>query len=356
MPRRPRSISTLPFLRSSWRLAALPLALAAGTARADTVWLVNGDRITCTIQSLDNGYLRIHTEYGGDMRIAFDHVKTLQSDTPLVIRDESMRHDYRAKLVSGTAGQVVLNGVRRDANGTQAVQAAMPLNSLESVVRPHPFLNEAQFTGHVDLAVQQRSASTTTQDYSLAMDTTVRHGLWRHQFNGAYQRSKESDSVNTNNYTLDYTLDRFLTEKAFWQVRLMHRQDWVEDLRRQTAYGTGPGYQFWDDELGAFSMSALLGRVRYGYSDDRTDSAFAASIRWDYKRYFSAKQFEFFTKGELMRPFGGNAQIAVNGEIGVRYNVNDWLSLYMKYARNQVSSTFESLNESIYSTGLGVRW
>ncbi|MBV7483746.1 DUF481 domain-containing protein [Bordetella sp. BOR01] len=356
MPRLLSPAPSLPSLPRRWRLVALVLALAAGPACADTVWLDNGDRLTGTIQSLDNGYLLIHTDYGGDLRIAFDHVKTLQSDTPLVIRDASMAHDYRAKLVSAEPGTVVLDGVRREADIVQPVKEDVPLKSLESLVRPRPFLRETSVTGHVDLAANKRTASNDTQDYSATLNTTIRHGWWRHQFNGAYLHSREDDGVNTNNLGMDYTLDRFLTEKAFWQVRLMHRRDWVEDLNRQTAYGTGPGYQFWDNELGAFSLSALLGRVHYGYSDGSSDAAYAGSLRWDYVRYFSGKEFELFTKGELMRPFEGDARIAINGEAGVRYNVNSWMSLYLKYARSQVSSTFQSLNESIYSTGLGVHW
>ncbi|MCD0502775.1 DUF481 domain-containing protein [Bordetella petrii] len=355
MPRH-LTVSARPFIPGSWRLTALALALLAGPACADTVWLSNGDRITGTIQSLDNGHLLVHTEYGGDIRIAFDKVKTLQSDTPLVVRDASMVHDYRAKLVGAEAGTVVLNGVQRDPDGEQPVEANVPLDSLESVVRPHPFLNEAAVTGRVDLAANQKRASTETQDYSAALNTTVRHGLWRHQFNGTYRRTTEDNDVNTNNYGLDYTLDRFLTEKAFWQGRVMHRRDWVEDLNRQTAYGTGPGYQFWDNELGAFSLSALVGRVHYGYSDGASDNSYAGSLRWDYVRYFSGKQVELFTKGELMRPFNGDAELSINGEAGVRYNVNSWMSLYLKYARNQVTGTRESLNESIYSTGLGLHW
>ncbi|HYG45305.1 MAG TPA: DUF481 domain-containing protein [Bordetella sp.] len=353
---RPISTAPRPLYSRCWRLIALALALAAGPACADTVWLNNGDRLTGTIQSLDDGYLLLHTDYGGDLRIVFSHVQTLQSDTPLVIRDASVTRDYRAKLVGAQPGTVVLDGVRRDADAVEPVQQDVPLASLESVVRPRPFLRETSVTGHVDLAATQKSASDDTQDFSATLATTIRHGLWRHQFNGAYLKSAEDNSVNTNNYGMDYTLDRFLTDQTFWQVRLMHRRDWIEDLNRQTAYGTGPGYQFWDNELGAFSMSALLGKVHYGYSDGSTDAAYAASLRWDYVRYFSGKEFELFTKGELMRPLEGDARIAVNGEAGIRYNVNSWMSLYLKYARNQVSSTFESLNESIYSTGLGVHW
>lgn len=338
------------------RLMAAPLALWACMAQADTVWLNNGDRLTGTIQSLDGGHLLIRTDYGGDVRIDISHVKTLQSDTPLVVRDGSMQHDYRARLAGAEAGNVMLIGLRRDGEGTEAVRADVPLARLDSVVRPRPFLRETSITGRLDMAADRRTASTDTQDYSATLDTTIRHALWRHQLTAAYQRSKENGSINVNNYGLNYTLDRFITEKAFWQTRLMHRRDWIEDLDRQTAYGTGPGYQFWDNELGAFSLSALLGRVHYGYSDGRSDAAYAASVRWDYVRYFSGKEFELFTRGELLRPLEGDAQVAINGEAGVRYNVNSWLSLYLKYARNQVSSSFESLNESVYSTGLGLRW
>ena len=93
-----------------------------------------------------------------------------------------------------------------------------------------------------------------------------------------------------------------------------------------------------------------------GYSDGASDNAYATSLRWDYVRYFSGKQFELYTRGELMRPFGSNADISVSGEVGGRYHINSWLSLYAKYARNLVSSSRESLNESIYATGLGISW
>src|SRR3546814_5219645 len=66
----------LPILVSGWRhlaLAALLIAWAT-TAWSDTVWLKNGDRLTGTIKSLDGGQLLMDTEYGGVLRIKFDHV------------------------------------------------------------------------------------------------------------------------------------------------------------------------------------------------------------------------------------------------------------------------------------------
>ena len=330
---------------------------ACGVARADTVWLVNGDRISGTIQSLDRGTLLITTEYGGDIRIAFEHVKTLQSEGELIVRDESFEHDYKARFDSNDKGRTVdIHGMQRSATRAFPVSTNVPLTSLQRVVRPHPFLNEARFTGRLDLALNYKAASTDTQDYSAAFQGGLSHGLWRHTLSAGYARSKEGERLSTHNYNANYTLDRFISKKAFWQARLLQRRDWVEDLSRQTALGVGPGHQFWDDELGAFSMSALVGRVHYGFADDIDDNGYAGSLRWDYIRYFSGKQIALYTRGELMRSFTSSNSLSFNGEAGVRYDINSWLSLYLKYTRNRVSSSRTPLKESIYATGVGVSW
>jgi hypothetical protein len=232
----------------------------------------------------------------------------------------------------------------------------VPLTTVESIIRPHPFIGTTAFSGKLDVALAQTTASTNTQNYGVALHAQARKGLWRNTFDGSYTRSRTDGVVGTNNYGLNYTLDRFITQKAFWEGRALHDQDWVEQVRQQTAYGTGPGYQFWDDEQGAFSLAALLGRVHYAYDDGTRDSSYAGSVRWNYARYFSAKRYEIYTTGELTRPFGNGAKLDLNAEVGARYNINQTMSLYVKYARDQVSSERQGLNQSIYGAGLGVSW
>lgn len=332
------------------------MLLLAAASQADTVWLDNGDRLTGTITSLDGGILLVQSPYADDIRVKFEHVKALQSDTELVVRDATLEHDYRAKLVRADKDSVVLNGVERTDDGDHPVNADVPLKALKSVTRPTALTGEGAITGKLNLGLNRTASSTNSEDYAADLQAQARYGLWRHEFDAGYHRSKDDNSVGTDNYGMDYTLDRFLSEKAFWQARVLDRRDWVADVSRQTAYGTGPGYQFWDDALGAFSLSGLLGRVNYGYDDGTSQSSYSTSLRWDYTRYLSGKEFELYTKGELLRPLGGAANISVNGEAGVQYNLNHWLSLYLKYARNQVSGGRQSINESIYSTGVGLNW
>lgn len=334
----------------------LATLLSASSAFADTVWLNNGDRLTGTIKSLDAGYLVIETVYSGNVRINFSEVKTLASNTELVVRDASLQRDYRAKLVAAEAGTVTLNGVARQGDATESISQPVALNSIRRVVRPRPFLNEASFSGRIDLAASQKFASTDTKDYTLDSHAQLRHGMWRHRLGADYTRSREDNTDSTYNYGAGYSLDYFISRKAFWQGRVSYRRDQVEDLTRQVSYGTGPGYQFWDDELGSFSVSALLNRVHYKYKDGYSEDDYAASLRWDYVRYFMGQEIELYTRGEVLRSFNGETDFAINGEVGTRYNVNSTLSLYLKYARHQVSGSRSGLNQSIYSTGLGIKW
>ena len=134
------------------------------------------------------------------------------------------------------------------------------------------------------------------------------------------------------------------------------RSDQIEDVRRQRTIGTGPGYQFWDNELGAFSLASLINRSDYEYADGSTDEFFLAAVKWDYNRYLVGKAFELFSVGELGRPLSAVADYSLDAELGLRYKVTDWASLHMKAEKDLVSGAEGDLDETRYSVGFGVGW
>jgi len=74
----------------SWKLAfsglaTLALALLPAGAIADTVVLTNGDHLTGSVTQLDGGKLTVHTDYAGDIVIAFDKVSSVKVDKPVVL-------------------------------------------------------------------------------------------------------------------------------------------------------------------------------------------------------------------------------------------------------------------------------
>lgn len=135
----------------------------------------------------------------------------------------------------------------------------------------------------------------------------------------------QDDEVTTTTGALKYALDRFLTDKWFWQGRLNYKRDYVEELSRQRVVGIGP----WATSSGTMSWRSarsLLNRTDYEYSDGGKDNFYSVAMKWDYNRYLIGKKVEFFTNGELGKPLSDVANYALDAEMGLRYKVTDWAS------------------------------
>lgn len=330
-------------------MSLLILLFSLQGVRADTIWFKNGDRLTGEIKSLDGGKLVVASPYGGTLALDWSAISTLQSDSELVLRDGALGKEYRVRLDKADAGQVAVADIE---NGKQQ---ALSVTRFKRLVKPKARIPDLSWSGNATAGVNLKKAATKSDDYHLAFNAKASHGMWRHEVGGNYDREQEDHSVNTNNYGLRYSLDHFLTERYFWQGRLIFKRDWIEDLSRQTLIGTGPGYQFWDDGLGSFSLAALIGSVGYRYSDGESDRFAAAALRWDYQRYLFGQQWQIFARGEVARSLDG-AIYSLDAETGFRYKLTDWALLNLSYGHNQVSGTRDSLNERRLTTGLGINW
>jgi len=330
-------------------LLCLAVFSASTPLLADTVWLKNGDKLSGTITVFDGGKLLIQTKYAGAVTIDWKEVKTLDSDQHLLVKQDAYTGEVSKSLTAAEDGKVTL------ANGD--APKTVELASIQQILKPKPVVEDLVWKGNVDLALDYQRAEKDTDDYDVGFKTTARHGRWRHTAEGEYNREVQDDETTTNNWRAEYALDRFLTDQWFWQGRLNYKRDHIEELARQRVVGTGPGYQFWDDELGAFSLGALLNRTDYEYRDGSKDNFYSVAMKWDYNRYLIGKKVEFFTNGEVGKPLSGVADYALDAELGLRYKVTDWASLNLKAERDIISGTNDAdLNKTRYTAGFGVAW
>ncbi|KPG90438.1 DUF481 domain-containing protein [Pseudomonas sp. MYb2] len=330
-------------------LLCLAVFSASTPLLADTVWLKNGDKLSGTITVFDGGKLLIQTKYAGAVTIDWKEVKTLDSDQHLLVKQDAYTGEVSKSLSAAEDGKVTL------ANGE--APKTVELASIQQILKPKPVVEDLVWKGNVDLALDYQRAEKDTDDYDVGFKTTARHGRWRHIAEGEYNREVQDDVTTTDNWRAEYSLDRFLTDQWFWQGRLNYKRDHIEELARQRVVGTGPGYQFWDDELGAFSLGSLLNRTDYEYRDGSKDNFYSVAMKWDYNRYLIGKKVEFFTNGEVGKPLSGVADYALDAEMGLRYKVTDWASLNLKAERDIISGTNDAdLNKTRYTAGFGVAW
>jgi len=330
-------------------LLCLAVFSASTPLLADTVWLKNGDKLSGTITVFDGGKLLIQTKYAGAVTIDWKEVKTLDSDQHLLVKQDAYSGEVSKSLTAAEDGKVTL------ANGE--APKTVELASIQQILKPKPVVEDLVWKGNVDLALDYQRAEKDTDDYDVGFKTTARHGRWRHTAEGEYNREVQDDETTTDNWRAEYALDRFLTDKWFWQGRLNYKRDHIEELARQRVVGTGPGYQFWDDELGSFSLGSLLNRTDYEYRDGSKDNFYSVAMKWDYNRYLIGKKVEFFTNGEIGKPLSDVANYALDAEMGLRYKVTDWASLNLKAERDIISGTNDAdLNKTRYTAGFGVAW
>ncbi|ARD10571.1 MULTISPECIES: DUF481 domain-containing protein [Pseudomonas] len=330
-------------------LLCLAITTVSTPLLADTVWLKNGDRLTGTIKVFDGGKLLLQTEYGGAIPLDWKQVKTLQSDQPLLVKQDEHTGEVSKSLQAADDGKVVL------ANGD--APKTVELASIHQIIKPKPVITDLVWKGNIDAALDFQQAENDTNDYNIAFKTSARHGQWRHNAKGDYNRETTDDVVGTDNWSAEYSLDRFLTEKFFWDARVTYKRDKIEDLSRQRVVGTGPGYQLWDDELGAFKVGALLNRTDFEFSNGQKENFYSVAGTWDYNRYLIGKKFEFFSNGELGKPLSGVADYSMDVEAGLRYKVTDWASLNLKAEKNIISGSDNGdVDKTRYTAGFGVSW
>ncbi|MBV4459960.1 DUF481 domain-containing protein [Pseudomonas sp. COR58] len=330
-------------------LLCLAVFSASTPLLADTVWLNNGDKLSGKITLFDGGKLLIQTPYAGAVTIDWKQVKTLESDQELLVKQDAYSGEKAKSLSAAGDGKVTL------ANGE--APKTVELASIQQILKPKPVIEDLVWKGNVDLALDYQRAEKDTDDYDIGFKTSARHGRWRHTGEGEYNREVQDDVTTTDNWRAEYSLDRFLTDQWFWRGRLNYKRDHIEELSRQRVVGTGPGYQFWDDELGAFSLGSLFNRTDYEYRDGSKDNFYSVAVKWDYNRYLIGKKVEFFTNGEVGKPLSDVANYALDAEMGLRYKVTDWASLNVKAERDIISGTNDAdLNKTRYTAGFGVAW
>lgn len=313
---------------------------------ADTVWLNNGDRLTGEIILLDGGKLALKTQYAGQVLIDWKDIDTLRSEKPLLIKRDGLDSQHSRSLAAAGKGMVQLQNGKSE---------TVPLASIRQIVPPRPFIKDRVWEGNLDVKLDMERNDDKTDEWKLKGDTRVEHGRWRHVLSGQFEKETTNGERTEDNWELEYDLDRFLTEHWFVRGSYDQENDEFQFFNRQRSYGVGPGYRFWDNELGRFDLIAQLSRFQL--ESDAGDIDFNAySFEWDFKRLIWGTRFELYSKAQLQVPRIEEIDYVLDSEFGLRYRLNDWARLSLLYELDQVRGLGESDSDRHYLIGVGVGW
>jgi putative salt-induced outer membrane protein YdiY len=351
---------------SSKYLAGVFLCIVAITsvARADTVVLKNGDRLSGTIEVSDGKDITLKTDYAGELKIKWDAVTQVMSDKLLYV----MTPDK--KTVSGVVTTDGTNLVVRTAN---AGVVQVPLAQV-TVVRSgdaetayekslHPSLIEG-WKGGVNLGfgLARGNSETTNFTTGVAADRKTLHDEITLYETSLYSSNDlPGGGVTANSIVGGLKYDRNITKTLFAFVSGDFARDELQDLNVRQIYSGGLGVHVINTTNTIFDVLAGVNYTRETYSGnsvnvDRNLAGLTLGENFMHKFGKSTTVSEVFY---FYPDLSDTGQYRFSLDAGWVTSINKWLgwqtSLSDRYVTNPPIAGTKS-NDVIFSTGVNVNF
>ncbi|WP_392552836.1 DUF481 domain-containing protein [Orbus wheelerorum] len=333
-------------------VTAILIIFTSCFAWGDTIKLKNGDNLSGKIKLVDSNKVLIETEYAGIITINSDKVATFSINEPVKIKNGLFSaSQYADTIVS--AGESEIKLVK--GNDSKII----PINNDLTIIKNTSSSltpNDLIINGDLNAGAYYNKGSSKSEQYNLNGNITAKHDLWRHGLRAALFRSKDDEQTSNYYYTAQYEVDRFFTPSFFWQGNVQYKHDWIEDIKTKTSFGMGPGWQVWEDELSALSLTGLVSYQRIDYRDGNDSTHPLGSVKWNYYQFFAGKSLKFFTVGEIGRSFNNDVDLDLSATAGLAYWLTDWLSVNTSLTRSKSTTHDGDSSNTNYNIGVGVNW
>jgi len=273
--------SVSPGTRLARTLLLMALCVCAGAVvaapKTDIVVLVNGDRITGEIKSLEYNQLKLSTEHMGTLYIEWDKIASLQTDQYLLLeRTDGTR--YYGQLVAAEKRDSTLRVKRNADQPLEAVEMAV-------IVRAQPIEGGAiidRLDGYVSAGFDLAKANNRTSiDLAGGLSSRTRVRAW--SLDGSVNLTDDSAGATSERYQLQGNYRQFVRARDFYLGFTGLERNTELDLNLRTMLGGGYGRYFvqnnhseWNGGLGlAYSHENYTG----GETFDSVEGVLTTSFR-----------------------------------------------------------------------------
>jgi len=263
-------------------LAWMPVtALAA--PKTDVIVLVNGDRLTGEIKSLEHNRLKLSTYHMGTVYIEWDKIARVQSDQYLLLeREDGSR--YYGQLKPGTE-----NGRLQVDRGDKR---ATPENvAMTSVVRAVP-IEGGEFIDRLDGYVSAgldiaKANDRRSMDFAGGLSSRTRAREWA--LDGSVNLTDDDSGETSERYEAEFQYRQFRELRDFYLGFSSLSRNTELDLNLRTLVGGGYGRYFVQT-----NTADWVGGLGLAYSNEHyTDSEKFNSLEAVFYTQFSIFRYDF---------------------------------------------------------------
>ncbi|MBN2021000.1 MAG: DUF481 domain-containing protein [Sedimentisphaerales bacterium] len=243
---------------------------------ADEVYLVNGDRVTGKVKTLQDGKLTIDSDLAGKLTIDLNNVSTFNTTEPVEIQLTDGTA-FKKHIKKSQAGKIALEGDQTLKDQDFSVAAIAAINP--------PPREIPKWHGEVSGAWVSTHGNTNTDTQSLSVKLTKRTENDRTLLSTDYMRGKQEDpdtgekEITQDEWKMRGKYDYFFTKKMFGFLDGRYERDRIAELRRRVVVGAGVGYQWVESEPFNFSTEAgIASRYEAYYNDTDSSSEISAQL------------------------------------------------------------------------------
>lgn len=265
----------MPKIYAARLIGTLALCGAVTLAQADTVLLVNGDKLSGKVLKKEGDLLTISTAYAGEIKLKWSEVAHIETDQPVhvILADASSLNGTLLPTESGKA---------RLKAGEIIETAPFDLASL-SYINPPPEVSGqgVKLTGRVNIGIASTSGNSKTKNVHLDSEWVARTRENRFTVGAVFNRAEDANQKTASNGRGYLKYDHFLNRHWYAYTNASGEHDRFKDLALRTTFGAGSGYQIYDSPELSLSVEGGLNYINNDY-DLQDDSAYAAA-RWAVK-------------------------------------------------------------------------
>lgn len=313
----------------------------------DTIYLLNGDRITGEVKSFDKGLLQLSTDAMRKVNIEYEDINTMFSNKYFEFRTHSGYRYYGSMLNSGTTGSIDVV--------TAEDTIPKPLWDLVQISRIKQRFFQ-RIDGSIDIGLNYTKSIDVFQ-YSINGNATYRSNNYSTRFEVTSILSDYGDKVAVN-HDIGINLTRYFEHKWFSRFQFDAQKNTELNLDLRLQAGPAMGYDIVrTTPMRLYSLIGVLANKEIQIEPNTESINLEALFSFNYYLYrYRSPKIDISTGLDIYPSLSDFGRIRLAYNLTGKYEVLTDLFISLTYYNNYDSRSGEngeSLDDYNFITSLG---